>query len=395
MSRRRVTGIKSAVRRSRDGSIIRVDYYDRSSGEFLGHDRDEALKKAAAARGILAAAKVESFSDLCTAYLASPEFAELAASTQKLNRLYVDQLRIRFAALPPRAITQAVVRKLRDLHVRQPYKGNRLVATLRLVLGYGQATGVLKENTASKPGKLRERARSRVATHEQIERLLRASRTVEMRRAVSLMLYTVQRPADVLRLGPQNLSVREGRTWLTLRQSKTDELVDIPLHRRAADILAEPLPPRTSRRAQAVVAPALLIPSPTGRPWLYRNFFRQWEATRRRADWHLARERIAGWPKPWMRTREQTEELKRGLRAEMVGDLQLRDFRRTGMVMMSLGGATPQKIASVSGHSIERVVRILDTYIPRRSELAEGAIDAWEQADPTKVVRLPTARKRK
>lgn len=259
---------------------------------------------------------------------------------------------------------------------------------------YCGATGVLKENAASKPGRLKERPRSRVATNDQIERLLRAARTVEMRRAVALMLFTVQRPADVLRLGPQHISMRAGRTWLTLRQSKTDELVDIPLHRRAAEILMEPLPPRTSRRAQAVVAPALLIPSPTGRPWLYRNFFRQWEATRRRADWLLVRERMASWPKPSERTRSQTDELKRALRDEMVADLQLRDFRRTGMVLASLGGATPQQIASLSGHTIDRVVRILDTYIPRRSELAAGAMDAWEQADPTNVVRLPTSRRR-
>lgn len=395
MGRRPTTGIKSAVRRDRDGTVVRTDYYDRQSGAFLGHDREAAIRMAQQARGILQPTRVETFGDLCTAYLGCPEYRALAPATQKLNRLYVDLLRARFGPLPPRAITSAVVRKLRDLHASQPYKGNRVVATLRLVLGYGVATGVLKENAASRPGRLRERPRSRVATNDQIERLLRAARTVEMRRAVALMLFTVQRPADVLKLGPQHLSTRDGRIWITLRQSKTDELIDIPLHRRAAEILVELLPPRTSRRAEAVVAPALLIPSPTGRPWLYRNFFRQWEATRRRADWLLARERIVSWPKRADRTQDQTDELKRALRAEMVHDLQLRDFRRTGMVLASLGGATPQQIASLSGHTIDRVVRILDTYIPRRSELAAGAMDAWEQADPANVVRLPTARERK
>ena len=392
MARRSTPGIKSAVRRRADGTVAKVDFYDRASGAFLGNDRKEAIRQAQAARGIVHATRIDTFADLCTAYLGCPEFRGLAPATQTLNRLYVDLLRERFAALPPRAITRPVVRRLRDLHSAQPYKANRVVATLRLVLGYGMAIGVLKENAATRPGKLKEQPRSRVATNEQIDRLLHAADTVEMRRAVALMLYTVQRPADVLRLGPQHLSTREGRIWITLRQSKTGELVDIPLHRRAAEILAVPLPPRTSRRAAAVVAPALLIPSPTGRPWLYRNFFRQWEAVRRRADLLLARERIAAWPRARDRTRQQTDDLKAAVRAEMVRDLQNRDFRPTGMVLASLGGATPQQIASLSGHSIERVVRILDTYIPRRSELAAIAVDAWEALAPGNVVMLPTAR---
>lgn len=392
MPRRPITGIKSAVRRGPDGAVVRTDYYDRATGAFLGNDRDAAIRKARAGRGVMDTVRVETFGQLCAAYLASPEYAGLARATRVLNRLYVDQLRDRFGPLPPAAITRPVVRKLRDLHAAQPTKGNRVIATLRLVLAYGVDTGVLRENAASRPGRLKERPRTAMFTAEQIQRLLEAAGSVEMRRAIALLLYTVQRPADVLKLGPQHVSRRDGRAWITLRQAKTDEWVDVPLHRDAAAILAEPLPPRTSRRAAAVVAPALLIPSPTGRPWMYRNFFRQWERTRERADYRLARERMAAWPARATRTQDETDRLKAALRAEMVGTLQLRDFRRTGMVMMSLAGATPQKIASVSGHTIERVVRILDTYIPRRSELAAGAIDAWEQGSGTNVIRLPAAR---
>jgi hypothetical protein len=45
---------------------------------------------------------------------------------------------------------------------------------------------------------------------------------------------------------------------------------------------------------------------------------------------------------------------------------------------MAEAGATTPQIAAVSGHSIESCQKILDVYLPRRSEVALGAITAWE-----------------
>jgi integrase len=44
------------------------------------------------------------------------------------------------------------------------------------------------------------------------------------RLALALLLYTAQRRSDVVRMGRQH--VRDG--WLTIRQKKTGNLVDIP-----------------------------------------------------------------------------------------------------------------------------------------------------------------------
>ncbi len=48
------------------------------------------------------------------------------------------------------------------------------------------------------------------------------------------------------------------------------------------------------------------------------------------------------------------------------------------MVKLAQAGASNTQIAALSGHRIDRVQKILDTYIPRRSEVALGAITAWE-----------------
>ncbi len=65
---------------------------------------------------------------------------------------------------------------------------------------------------------------------------------------------------------------------------------------------------------------------------------------------------------------------------------QRRDLRRTGMVGMAEAGATTPQIAGVSGHSIDTCQKILDTYLPRRSDIALGAIRAWENK-PTPAAR--------
>jgi len=50
---------------------------------------------------------------------------------------------------------------------------------------------------------------------------------------------------------------------------------------------------------------------------------------------------------------------------------------------------TPSQIAAVSGHSINEAMKILDTYIPRRGDVAAGAINAWETTNPTGEVFAP------
>jgi hypothetical protein len=369
------TGLKTVARRRPDGTLLRTDYYHRATGAYLGSDREAALR---AARATTAPARPPpaTFGALATAYLASPEYAALAPRTKKLNRLYVDDLRTRYGDLPASAITRPAVRRLRDAHAAQPVKGNRLLATLRLVLGHGVQIGTLTVNAASRPGRLRERPRTALYTDAQIAAFLAAA-SPALRRAMALLFYTVQRPSDVLTMSPGHLSERGGRTWITLRQQKTGELIDVPLHSEAAAILATPLPPSTSRRAKGLAA-ALLVPSPTGRAWSYRNFARAWDHARRRADLRIARARIATWPPRATRTPASTAALKSALRAEMLAGLQRRDLRRSGMVRMAQAGATPQQIAAVSGHTIDHVMRILDVYIPRRGEVALEAIAAWE-----------------
>jgi integrase len=87
----------------------------------------------------------------------------------------------------------------------------------------------------------------------------------------------------------------------------------------------------------------LIVPNTTGLRWQYRNFSGSWNAVCERSG---------------------------------IDGVQRRDLRRAAMVRMAEAGATTAKIAAVSGHTIDQMARILDTYIPRRGEVAAGAIEA-------------------
>lgn len=331
------TGINTVTRRKPDGSVVR-HYYDRRTKRYLGTDREAAI---AAALDTPTRAPPGSFDALCTAYLSSHNFHRLAAKSQKLNRLYIDHLRDKYGPLPSAAITRPAVIALREANASRPWYATHLLSKLRLVLQHGVDTGVLKANPALKPGGVRPPMRHAVWSREDTDRMLAAT-NADIRLACALLLYTAQRPADALAMTWGQIQDRGGKLWLTLRQAKTGELVDVPAHRDLAAIIQA-----TPRRSMMVV------PSPTGLPWAYRNFARSWDAIREKAG---------------------------------IDGVQRRDLRRTAMVRMAEAGATTAQIAAVSGHTIDQTSRILDTYIPRRGEVAAGAIEAWEQGAVRSVV---------
>lgn len=61
-----------------------------------------------------------------------------------------------------------------------------------------------------------------------------------------------------------------------------------------------------------------------------------------------------------------------------LAELQYRDFRRTCVVELARAGATPAEIAAITGHEIDRVVKILETYLPRDSIMAAHGVEKLE-----------------
>ncbi len=75
--------------------------------------------------------------------------------------------------------------------------------------------------------------------------------------------------------------------------------------------------------------------------------------------------RYDGKPLSYNRVRNRAAEI-----LDAIGrrQLQLRDLRRTAATTLAEAGCTTPQIASITGHSIEKCQRILDTYVGRRRE---------------------------
>src|SRR5947208_12096146 len=70
--------------------------------------------------------------------------------------------------------------------------------------------------------------------------------------------------------------------------------------------------------------------------------------------------------------------------ADQPVELHYHDLRGTAVTLLSEAGCTPQQIATITGHSLKTVYRILERYLARTRGLAEQAIFNFENSPRTK-----------
>jgi integrase len=352
----------NVVRKKLPDGTVREYFYDRKTGAFIGHNRTAALARVVETPVAADGVPPGSLADLIVEYLSTSKYRELSPRTRKLYRGYLDLMRGEWGDLPIRGIRRGTIQKIKTRFEATPRKANQVVALFRILLKLAVDREYLSTNPAAEPGMLATPARVQIWTHEDEDEFLDAA-WPSIRLAFLLMLYTIQRPSDVLAMSRNHVSEKRGRLWIALRQQKTAQLLDVPVHARLEGPMRERLREKTS---------LLLVPSPRGKPWGYRNFSRAWDAALRRMALRRARRLFRlGWSKERVRTDLADRHRQR------------RDLRRTGIVRLAEAGATTPQIAALSGHSIDYCQRIIDTYLPRRTEVALGGIEAWERAGLT------------
>jgi integrase len=285
------------------------------------------------------------FEDAVFAYYKSDAFlVDLKPRTRDLYRGYIEQLRGRFGSHRLAGFDQDFVLALRDRLKAQPSKCYQTLAVLQIVLNVAIARRwIPAPNPVVGVKRIKSEPRDAIWTQEQIETFLAAARP-SLRLAIQLLLYTAQRPSDVLAMTKGQVCERGGRLYISMRQEKTGALIDVPVH--AA------LDPALRARLVDPAGGLMLVPSPTGLMWSRRNFSRAWDQARRAAK---------------------------------LPALQRRDLRRTAVVNMAVAGLPVPQIAAITGHSLKSVEDILRVYLPRRTEVALAGIAAWEAAAPPKL----------
>ncbi len=388
MVRRRdytVVNSESNRRRLPDGATETVVYfYRRACGTFLGRS-DKGMTKAQAAEVVRqweeeagqSGPAAGSVDHLFTKYRDSPHFKyELSDKTRHEYRLEMARLERSIGHRQVASIRKSDVMAIRDARQNTPYGANATLRTLSAIFTWGVANlSHVERNPVRDVPLLPTRPGDAVWFAEQREAFMESAGP-HLRRGFATLLYTVQRTTDMLRLRTAQVFQVRGRDWINLRQTKTDSLVAVPIHGKFAEVYERnPVPG------------AFLCPAPDGAQWTYDSFARAWDANVRRTNLRLARRAMRDNPLLDRSRKKDREMAKLEIRKRLIVGLQRRDLRRTGMLELALCGVLEAQIASLSGHSIEQTRRILDTYLPRRGELALAAVERWE-ANEGKVLAL-------
>ena len=165
----------------------------------LGHDRVAALREIRASEAAAAPASKDTFDYLITRYLSRPEFRlKLAPRTQQLYRAYLDEMRTRWGDLPFRAFDAGSIEEIKAEFQDRPRKANQIHCPVPNPLGLCRQTavdpcqsGASSRNAAdatSDPGMVIRR-----------RGCVSGAAPPTLRLAMMLLIYTAQRPSDVLR----------------------------------------------------------------------------------------------------------------------------------------------------------------------------------------------------
>ncbi|MGO8914953.1 MAG: tyrosine-type recombinase/integrase [Stellaceae bacterium] len=197
------------------------------------------------------------------------------------------------------------------------------------------ALGIIPTNPASKMEMSGNTPRQQKWEDDDLEKFLPVAKA--QRR--SIWLATIlgaelgQRKADILNLRREDLVVR----GFHVQQKKGGVVVEVPCSKRLRKALAE-IPSEPG---------FLVVSETTGRPYQEHNFSHVFAEMRADAG-------ITG--------------------------LRYQDLRRTCVVNLARAGCSPAEISAVTGHKIDTVLDILETYLPRDSVMPANAIaklDRW------------------
>jgi integrase len=162
-------------------------------------------------------------------YRASAEFAALRAPTQldygkTLDLIEADDL----AQEPYALITGPMVKAVRDEHAKTPRKAHKIKQTISRLYSWAQEAGKVPQgcNPAASFKRLKVRSKSIAPWSEEEIALFLAHCPAELKTPFLLALCTGQRPEDAVTM---EWTAYQG-AFIRVRQSKTDEMLDIACH---------------------------------------------------------------------------------------------------------------------------------------------------------------------
>lgn len=279
---------------------------------------------------------------LIAAYKATSEFGKLAARTKKDYLRFLGMVETEFGDMPialaERPKARGIFKAWRDqlATARGDRQADYAWGVLARVLSVAKDRGTITTNVCERGGKLYEVDRAEVIWKPEHIRAFAAVASDELRFALILAVWTAQRQGDLIKL----TWLQYDGTHIRLKQGKRKARVAIPV---GAVLKAE----LDARRPDNADGP--ILRNTRGQPWTGDGFRTSW-----------------------------------GKACTAAGlddtDVRFNDLRGTAVTRLALAGCTVPQIASITGHSLKDVERILQAhYLGGKFELAEAAMLKLEQ----------------
>lgn len=275
---------------------------------------------------------------LIVAFRRSTEFTQLAPRTRTDYSRHLKAIEDRFGTMPLAALSDKRVRGIfkgwRDeLAEKSLRQADYAWVVLARLLSVSKDRGLIDENPCEKGGRVYRADRSDKVWTDEHEAAFMALAAPHLHLALQLALWTGQRQGDLLRLTWGNY---DGRT-IRLRQGKTGARVVVPV---GAPLRAMLDAEKAKKRG------AMVLLTTEGSRWTEDGL---------RSSWGKAC-KTAG-----------------------VEGVSFHDLRGTAVTRLSLEGASPQEVATITGLSLADVAAILDAhYLHRDPALAEKAVKRLE-----------------
>jgi integrase len=347
------------VRKKLACGTIKLFYYHRATGKRLPDDiRSLEFRAAYDDAERITPRDAGTVAGLIREYTASPKFLKTRDSTQREYKRMLKKLEDKFGTMPVAALAvPRVIGKFIDyqeeIGLDKPREADNRLTVLSAVFSYSKRKGRIARNPLEGFERLYAGDRSEIIwTEVEITKFMKDA-PVELQRAMILAIHTGHRYGDLVRL---RWSDFDGE-WISLNQSKTTMRVEV----KATVAL------KTMLKATPKEGPFILARD-DGKPW------------------HTAKnDKAMGkqWREHMVACGLYTDDAKTRLR--------FNDLRGTAVTMLAEAGATVPQIASITGHTLDSVTRILERYLARTRALSEAAIYAFENAEGTRFAnRLQT-----
>jgi hypothetical protein len=260
---------------------------------------------------------------------------KLEPRTQHDYLRHIAHIEVKFGDLPLDALIDPRVTKVfldwRDGLAISPRQADYAWTVLMAIISWARTRGQTFYRPPDRIEPLYHGDRSDMIWTDQNIAAFMAVSSEPLQRALVLALETGQRQGDLLIL-PWN--AYDG-AWVRLRQNKTDARVNIPVTRRLRAVLDNA--PRVA---------TTILTDRRGRPWNEKTFRDNWCDPAHKAG---------------------------------INDLHFNDLRGTAVTRLAEAECTNAEIATITGHSMRDVARILDRYLARTDKIALTAIAKLER----------------